>query len=107
MRILYCHNYYRHRGGEDISFETDVEMLRGAGHEVITYTKNNADLSGNQLQIAARTVWNRQAAREVGKLIDETLPDILHCNNLFPQISVSIYRAARKRGLRIVQALRN
>ena len=107
MRILYCHNYYRHRGGEDISFETDVEMLRGAGHEVITYTKNNADLSGNQLQIAARTVWNRQAAREVGKLIDETLPDILHCNNLFPQISVSIYRAARKRGVPIVQALRN
>jgi glycosyltransferase involved in cell wall biosynthesis len=107
MKILYCHNYYRHRGGEDISFETDVEMLRDAGHEVITYTKNNSELSGNQLQIAARTIWNRQTGREVGKLIDETLPDVLHCNNLFPQISVSIYKAAKQRGVPIVQALRN
>jgi glycosyltransferase involved in cell wall biosynthesis len=107
MRILYCHNYYRHRGGEDISFETDVEMLRDAGHEVIIYTKSNAELSGNQFQIAARTIWNRQTRREVSKLIDETSPDILHCNNLFPQISVSIYHAAKQRKVPIVQALRN
>ncbi|MCE3015545.1 MAG: glycosyltransferase [Pirellula sp.] len=107
MRILYCHNYYRHRGGEDISFETDVEMLRGAGHSVITYTKSNAELTGNQIQIAARTIWNRETGRDISKLIDEVSPDVLHCNNLFPQISVSIYKAAKQRGIPIVQALRN
>ena len=43
MKILYCHNYYRHRGGEDVSFQTDVEMLRSRGHSVFTFTRDNEE----------------------------------------------------------------
>ncbi|MEQ1906472.1 MAG: glycosyltransferase [Pirellulaceae bacterium] len=108
MKIVYCHNYYRYRGGEDISFECDLKMLRGEGHTVIPFTRENADLDdGQKLRMAANTVWNRTTYREMLELLSDEKPDILQCNNLFPQISVSVYAAARKLKIPVVQALRN
>ena len=107
MKILYCHNYYRHRGGEDVSFQTDVEMLRSRGHSVFTFTRDNEDMQGNQLRMAANAIWNRSCGRELAQMIVDERPDIVHCNNLFPQISVSVYKAAHRHGVPVVQALRN
>ncbi len=108
MKIVYCHNYYRHRGGEDVSFESDVEMLRDEGHEVIPFTRDNETIEeGNPLKLAAETLWNRQTYREMQDVLRKEQPDVMHCNNLFPQISVSVYHAARKSGIPVVQALRN
>ncbi len=107
MRILYCHNYYRHRGGEDVSFQTDVEMLRSRGHDVDTFTRDNDDMDGNRIRMAANAIWNRSSCRELSQLIVDVKPDIVHCNNLFPQISASVYKAAHRYGIPVVQALRN
>lgn len=107
MKIVYCHNYYRHRGGEDVSFECDLELLRARGHEVIPFTRNNHDLSGTSPSTIAKTIWNRQAEREMLELLTREKPDVLHCNNLFPMISPSVYRAAAALKIPVVQALRN
>jgi glycosyltransferase involved in cell wall biosynthesis len=108
VRILLCHNYYRYRGGEDVSFESDVEMLRAYGHEVELYTKHNDDINGDgRLALAKNTIWNRKSESEVAEVIARFHPEILHCNNIFPQISPSVYRAANRAGVPVVQALRN
>lgn len=108
MRIVYCHNYYRHRGGEDVSFESDVEMLRSEGHEVVVFTRDNADMeSGRPVTNAVKSLWNRETGAAMTKLLATVRPDVLHCNNLFPQISVSVYQAAKRLGIPVVQALRN
>jgi len=108
MKVLYCHNYYQQRGGEDICFEADVEMLRQKGHEVETYVRHNDDIrQDSYVKIAINTLWSRQSEKEVDALISSFKPDILHCNNLFPQISPSIYRVANRRQVPIVQALHN
>jgi glycosyltransferase involved in cell wall biosynthesis len=108
IKIVYCHNYYRYRGGEDISFECDLDMLRQEGHTVIPFTRENADLDdGRKLQMAANTIWNRSTYREMLELLNAEKPDVLQCNNLFPQISSSVYAAARKLKIPVVQALRN
>lgn len=107
MKIVYCHNYYRHRGGEDVSFECDVEMLRDKGHAVVTFTRDNSDWPSGPLRMAQQTLWNRTTRAELAELLRREQPDILHCNNLFPQISMSVYAAARRLGIPIVQALRN
>ena len=107
MKIVYCHNYYRNRGGEDVSFECDLELLRSHGHEVITFTRNNHDLSGTSPSAIARTVWNRQTQREMNAVLEAEKPDVLHCNNLFPMISPSVYRSASRLKIPVVQALRN
>lgn len=69
MKIVYCHNYYRQRGGEDVSFETDVEMLRDQGHTVIPFTRDNSELSSNQLKVASQTLWNRETYQAMCQLV--------------------------------------
>jgi len=108
VKILLCHNYYRYRGGEDVSFEADVEMLRSFGHEVCAYTKDNLEIESRpSLSLGKNTIWNGKTEKEVADIIDRFHPDVLHCNNVFPQISPSVYRAANRRGVAVVQALRN
>lgn len=108
MKIVYCHNYYRLRGGEDISFESDLQLLRERGHTVIPFIRENANINDNKpLSMAANTVWNRSTYKEMLELLRAERPDVLHCNNLFPQISVSVYSAAKKLKIPVVQALRN
>lgn len=108
MKIVLCHNYYQCRGGEDVSFEVDVQMLRDYGHDVATLTRDNATLNGSsRLRAAKHAVWNAETEAEARDLIRDFQPDILHCNNLFPQISPSVYRAANQAGVPVVQAIRN
>ena len=46
MTILQIHNYYIKDGGEfNLVVETERKLLQQKGHEVITYTKDNHDLS--------------------------------------------------------------
>ncbi|MEO0856788.1 MAG: glycosyltransferase [Bacteroidota bacterium] len=110
MRVLYCHTYYQYRGGEDLSFESEVQMLREGGVEVIPFVQHNAQIGAgvfDRVRAVGRAVYNRQARRDVEALIRKYKPDVMHCNNLFPQISQSIYAPARDLGVPIVQALRN
>lgn len=108
MKILLCHSYYTQRGGEDRSFEEERELLLAGGHQVIEYVRSNEELvDANHFTAAATTLWNRGAARDVAKLIEDNRPDILHATNTFPLISPSVCDAAHRRGVAVVQALRN
>ena len=108
MKILVCHNYYKLRGGEDQCFEDEVAQLRDNGHEVVEYIRRNDDIDrNNQASVAISTIWSRQSYREVRKLIQEHRPDVMHCTNTFPLITPSIYYAAKKESLPVVQALHN
>jgi glycosyltransferase involved in cell wall biosynthesis len=108
MKVLLCHAYYTQRGGEDQSFEEERQLLRGAGVEVVEYTRRNEELlTGNSLKAAATTVWNRRACGEIATLVDRERPDVFHATNTFPSISPAVLRTARRRGAAVVQALRN
>ncbi len=108
MKIVYCHNYYRNRGGEDVSFESDLELLRNEGHEVIPFTRHNDDIDdASKWKMTLQSFWNRETYRDMLKVLKREKPDVLHCNNIFPQISISVYHAARKCHVPVVQALRN
>ena len=108
MKILLCHNYYRQRGGEDISFDTECQLLRDSGHEVITYTRHNDDTqNATRISSAINTVWNRHSFQEVTALIKKHRPDILHATNTFPLLSPACLMAAKKQRVPVVLALRN
>jgi glycosyltransferase involved in cell wall biosynthesis len=107
-RILFCHNYYKQAGGEDVSNDDEIALLRSRGHDVSTYTLHNdfIDQMGS-FAVARKTIWNHKAFRELRKLIRHERPEIMHCTNLFPLISPAAYFAARAEGVAVVQALRN
>ncbi len=109
MTILVAHNRYRVRGGEDGVFETECRLLEEAGHRVIRYEKSNCDIPdrGGRLGLALRTIWNPRTYREIRALIRAEKPDVVHCHNTFPLISPSIYWAAAREGVPVVQTLHN
>lgn len=44
MKILIIHNHYQQPGGEQVAVEEQVYLLRERDHEVILYTRDNAEI---------------------------------------------------------------
>ena len=103
------HNRYQIRGGEDQSFDSESRMLEQHGHEVFRYVRKNSEIAGkiSKFEAGVRAVWSRVDYLETDQLIKEFSPDILHVQNFFPLISPSVYYAASKHGVPVIQALRN
>lgn len=107
-KVLTCHNFYQQTGGEDLSYRDEVELLRLRGHEVIEYTRHNNEVSRTtRSQLVSALLWNRRTYVEIGQLIEQHRPDIIHCTNTLPLISPSVYDAAARYGIPVVQSLRN
>ncbi|HEY0759335.1 MAG TPA: glycosyltransferase family 4 protein [Acidisarcina sp.] len=51
-------------------------------------------------------VWNRRAAREVGRILDIERPDIVHTNTI-SGFSISVFREVKRRKIRLVHTLRD
>lgn len=108
VRVLVAHNRYQQRGGEDAVVEEDVAMLRARGHEVMLYERDNHELQQmSKAEAAMQALWSRRTTREVGSMLDDFRPQVLHVHNTFPLISPSVYWAASRRGVPVVQTLHN
>ncbi len=108
MIVLLVHNRYQQPGGEDQVFETERDMLREAGHEVVTYEVHNDAVSGmGRLSLFLRTLWNWETSRRIRELIREHKPDVVHCHNTFPLVSPAVHWTCRKAGVPVVQTLHN
>jgi glycosyltransferase involved in cell wall biosynthesis len=108
MRILVAHNRYREVGGEDTVFHAEVDLLRSRGHEVVEIFLDNREITGRHLPVlAARTVWSGPSHGLVYRTLMEERCQVAHFHNTFPQLSPSVYSAARKAGVPVVQTLQN
>lgn len=115
MKILLCHNYYLQPGGEDQVFADEGKLLESHGHDVVRYTADNRAIAGviaqrwslGRARLAWETLWNSRSYRAVRALIRRERPDVMHCTNVFPLLSPSIYYAARAEKVPVVQSLHN
>ena len=109
MRILSVHNLYKLRSGEEESRDLETMVLEERGHTVDYYEKNNESLKPNALplKVALKTIWSKESYWEVRKRLQRSRYDILHVHNFFPQISPSVYYAARAESVPVVQTLQN
>lgn len=108
MRILFVHNTYQHRGGEDSVVEAEISLLRSRGHEVEAYFRSNDDVgSMSSLTLARHTLWSPCTPHDLAGLTNHFQPDVIHAHNTFPLISPSLYWAADRAGIPVVQTLHN
>ena len=107
-RILVVHNEYQQKGGEDRVVEDEIELLRNQGHEVRLFSKHNKSIdSTTALSLFLGTVWSRRVESEIRAEIASFEPDVMHVHNTFPLISPSIYWAAARANVPVVQTLHN
>lgn len=108
MRILIAHTAYQQRGGEDAVVEAETALLRGHGHEVSLYQRHNDEIPAlSRATLAAETLWSRRTLSDLQTLFARQRPDIIHVHNTFPLISPSLYWAAHRAGIPVVQTLHN
>jgi len=108
MKILIAHNAYQHRGGEDVVVEAEIALLRSYGHDVQIYQRHNDEIKQmSGTAAAAAAVWSARSMREIGQACERFAPDVIHVHNSFPLISPSLYWAAARRNVPVVQTLHN
>ncbi len=110
MRVVVAHNFYQQPGGEDGVFHDECALLESKGHDVVKLERHNSALrdgGASRVGLAIGTVWNRDAYREVRRIIRDTRADVLHAHNTLPLLSPSAYHAARAEGAAVVQTLHN
>ena len=105
------HDYYRLRGGEDVSFESECDLLRSHGDEVLAVTKTNDDIHNlsiwDDIRYAKDTIWSGTTYDELSEKILNFRPDVVHCQNTFPLFSPSVYYVCKHHAVPVVQTLRN
>ena len=109
-RVLLVHNFYQIGGGEHTVFENEKRLLLDHGHHVVVYTRDNAELNQSiwkKLLLPFTTVFSFRTYREVKRLIRSEKIDLVHCHNTFPLISPSVYYAARRCGVPVIQTVHN
>ncbi len=83
-------------------------LLTRHGHEVRQYQAHNDEIDLMPAwDVALKTFWNTKSYGEMQGEIDDFQPDVIHVHNTFPLISPSVYYAATRRGVPVIQTLHN
>ncbi len=109
MKVLLLHNRYREAGGEDQVVSAEMALLAAHGDDPMLLEVTNSAIGGflSQARAAARTVYSEAARRDVAAAIARFAPDVVHAHNLVPLLSPSVYFAARRAGVPVVQTVHN
>jgi len=124
MKVLQINKYFYAKGGAETVFFNTMELLEREGHTVIPfclksprnrpsqYAKYFVDYpelseSGlwTRLKHAGTFLYNRNAARQLERLIKDEKPDIAHIHLMFNSFSVSILPVLKKHNVPVVMSL--
>ncbi|HLF18595.1 MAG TPA: glycosyltransferase family 4 protein [Candidatus Omnitrophota bacterium] len=111
MKILIGHNRYQFEGGEDAVVASEQRLLGQHGQEVVSYRRDNRELSSlsplRRLFTYLNIGWSRVTYREVRSILKRERPDIAHFHNVHFMMTPSVYYACQEEGVPVVQSLHN
>lgn len=109
MNILVVHNYYKIHAGEETVFHNEVKLLKEHGHNVFVYTRDNKELDclnkAQKIMLPFETLFSWKTFTDVTNLIKKNNIDIVHVHNYLSLISPSVYYAAIKQEVPVVQTI--
>jgi glycosyltransferase involved in cell wall biosynthesis len=126
VKVLQVNKFYYNRGGAETVCFDEAALLRARGHDVIPFSMHddrnvatpyeryfvsNVDLRETEggvtgrVMTALRVLYSREAARNIDRLAADARPDVAHLHNIYHQLSPSILRPLRRRGVPVVMTL--
>jgi glycosyltransferase involved in cell wall biosynthesis len=119
MRILQVNKYYFIKGGVDSVFFNTMQLLKEHGHDVIPFSIHHQKNLGfsdyfvrspeireqsfiKKILSILKFFYNKNAARQIEKLILKEKPDVAHLHNIFNGISLSILPVLKKYRIPVV-----
>jgi len=96
MKVLIVHNYYASKGGEDVVFESECDLLKKYIN-VRCYSRNNSDIEGffSKLFCFLSAPFSFFSFFKILYVLLTYKPDVVHVHNFFPIISPSVFYACR------------
>ena len=109
MRVLIAHNRYRLAGGEERHVELLERGLRDAGVEVRLFERNSETITHSRRRRIASglALTYRPYASGIGAELDEWRPDVVHFHNIWPLLTPSAFRIAKRSGAAVVLTAHN
>ncbi|WP_406839261.1 glycosyltransferase [Streptomyces sp. AHU1] len=113
MHVIVVHNRYASAqpSGENKVVDQEVELLRGAGHQVELFERRSDDIGSLSLPAKAalplRVPWNPAVRRELAAKLRAERPDVVHVHNVFPLLSPAVLAACADAGVPAVATLHN
>jgi glycosyltransferase involved in cell wall biosynthesis len=109
LSVLVVHNSYQRRGGEDSVVSAESELLTAMGMRVepLIYDSRDTIKLRELIRHPDYLVFNQAVYEQARALIRQRQIQLVHCHNLFPLISTSIYSAAQDERIPIVQSVHN
>lgn len=102
------HNYYTDRGGEDSVVLNERELLKSKGHCVEElYVSSSEYLGRRKWLIPIMMFINPFLWMKFVTTLIRFKPDVIHCHNIYPLLSPSLYVIAYFFRVRVVQTLHN
>ena len=124
MKVLLANKFFFRNGGSEVVMFQERDFLLLSGHEVVDFSMQDErnfesahaghfvtrqDYRGGgrlgKLRSALAFVHSPEAVRRIGALIDATRPDLVHCHNIYHQLTPSIIGAAKARGVPVALTL--
>ncbi|WP_028569353.1 glycosyltransferase family 4 protein [Salinispora tropica] len=113
MKIVVAHNRYREAqpSGENTIVDAEIAQLTAAGVEVLPFLRSSDEIPSMPRSAKAllpiSPIYAPRAQRELGRLLDEHRPDVLHLHNPYPLLSPWVVRTAHRYGVPVVQTVHN
>lgn len=126
LRILHVNKFLYRRGGAEGYLLDVADLQRQAGHEVELWGMHHPDNLKPQalgktfpshveleptpggfaaLTAGARMIWSPSSRRGLERALHDFRPDVVHCHNIYHQLSPSILVAVREAGIPCVMTL--
>jgi glycosyltransferase involved in cell wall biosynthesis len=125
MRILQVNKFFYEKGGTERYFFSVSRALERRGHKISHFSMRHPDnvespysrffvsekdyaRKGGRIEdvrAGVSFIRSREAARNLGRLIDDDRPDVAHLHNIYHQITPSIIPVLTQARVRIVMTL--
>ncbi|MHC2576701.1 glycosyltransferase involved in cell wall biosynthesis [Bradyrhizobium diazoefficiens] len=124
MKVLLANKYLFNNGGAETVLFQEREFLTNSGTEVIDFAMHHerniqspyaahfvsrqeyrSGSSFAKIKAALSLIHSPEAVSKLASLIDETRPDLMHCHNIYHQLTPSIVGVAKSRGIPVVLTL--
>ena len=126
MKILQANKFFFINGGSETVMFQERDFLLQNGHQVIDFSMQDERNFSSQysdyfvgnrsykqaessklskITDAIAFVHSSEAVKNISRLISDTKPDIVHCHNIYHQLTPSIIGAAKKLGVPVVLTL--
>lgn len=125
MKILLANKFFFRNGGSEVVLFQERDFLLASGHGVVDFSMRDARnlpspdsdyfvdnheyrggvSVGTKVKSALSLVHSFEAVKQIKQLIRDAHPDLVHCHNIYHQLTPSIIGAAKDLGVPVVLTL--